>query len=178
MRNINKQTVPKPSQNPPKIDKKLKKSSKIVEKVQDGLRCVQKCEKKAKQPEKVRKIGPRPPQEEGHQNDDALRVPSSRGGEAPPKGGTMRALCEERLTRVGCRTPAHCDASRISAGVRLENLSQQGLISPNSARIWPQPIQKVLNPPKSLPKPSQNGPKLTPNRSRWPLGVYLGPMLY
>ena len=41
--------------------------------------------------EQVRKIGPRPPPEEVKQDVDALRVASSRGGEAPPKGGTMRA---------------------------------------------------------------------------------------
>ena len=43
--------------------------------------------------EKVRNMSPRPPPEEGNHFIDALRVPSSRGGEAPPKGGTVSPKC-------------------------------------------------------------------------------------
>ena len=85
------------------------------------------------------------------------------------------------FNHAGWRTPAHCDASRISAGVQLENLPQQGQIMPSISKICPLCVQKIQNPPKFLhkpsPKPSQNLPKASQNPSRSSLGAHFGPML-
>ena len=73
-------------------------------------------------------------------------------------------------------TPAHCDASRISAGVHFresalarrnhakhfQNLPTMCSKGPKSSKISPQP----------LPKPLQNPPKATPNPSRSPFGAH------
>ena len=78
-------------------------------------------------------------------------------------------------------TPAHCDASRISAGVHFresaparrnhakhfQNLPTMCSKGPKSSKISPQ----------TLPKPPQNPPKAIPNLSRSPLGAHFEPML-
>ena len=70
------------------------------------------------------------------------------------------------LTTLG-RTPAYCDASRISAGVLFRDcvaalfkfFNALPCSAPNSSKIHPKIGQ---NPPQNLPKPSQNGSKIDP----------------
>ena len=70
------------------------------------------------------------------------------------------------LTTLG-RTPAYCDASRISAGVLFRDcvaalfkfFNALPCSAPKSSKIHP----KIgPNPPQNLPKPSQNGSKIDP----------------
>ena len=67
------------------------------------------------------------------------------------------------------RTPAYCDASRVSAGVQVEDLPQQGCVSPDAFRACPQSLQNGVNPskilPKSIPNPSQIDPESIPKAS-------------
>ena len=79
------------------------------------------------------------------------------------------------------RTPAHCDASRISAGVQFIS---SAAARPNHAKHIQNlsiPCSKGSKsfqiPPQTLPKPSQNLSKATQNPSKRPLGAHLGPML-
>ena len=102
------------------------------------------------------------------------------------RGATLRRHSLEthvsyNLTRWRVRTPAHCDASRISAGVHFresaparrnhakhfQNLPTMCSKGPKSSKISPQ----------TLPKPLQNPPKATPNPSRSPFGAHFEPML-
>ena len=85
------------------------------------------------------------------------------------------------IQHAGGRTPAHCDASRISAGVHFresalarrnhakhfQNLPTMCSKGPKSFKISPQ----------TLPKPPQNPPKATPNPSTSPFGAHFEPML-
>ena len=80
------------------------------------------------------------------------------------------------FNHAGGGTPAHCDASRISAGVHFresalarrnhakhfQNLPTMCSKGPKSSKISPQ----------TLPKPLQNPPKATPNPSRSPFGAH------
>ena len=86
-------------------------------------------------------------------------------------------LCKGLSNHAGGRTPAHCDASRISAGVLFR--SYQAF--PKSAHylfIRSQILPKSsTNIPKILPKPSQNLPKSIQNRSKIDPKGLLDPIL-
>ena len=81
---------------------------------------------------------------------------------APPKG--MGRPEPNRLTHEGYETPAHCDASRISAGVHFRESAPAG---PNHAKHFlnlPTMCSKDFKSSQissqTLPKPSQNLPKI------------------
>ena len=106
-------------------------------------------------------------------------------GRSPSTGGlcvvTAVIVCGSSSNRQGGRTPAHCDASRISAGVQFIS---SAAARPNHAKHiqnLPIPCSKGSKsfqiPPQTLPKPSPNPPKATQNPSKRPLGAHLGPML-
>ena len=102
---------------------------------------------------------------------------------------------------AGGRDPAHCDASRISAGVQfissaaarpnhakhIPNLpirAKSCKAFPRSAHDLSKTSKSSQIPSKTLPKPDQIlpksfqiPPKITQNRSRRPLRAHLGPML-
>ena len=70
---------------------------------------------------------------------------------------------ESGIYHAGGWTPAYCDASRASAGVQVDDLSQQGCVSPEASRFGPQSFQNGVNPSQN---PSQIHPKSPPNRPR------------
>ena len=85
------------------------------------------------------------------------------------------------FNHAGGGTPAHCDASRISAGVHFR---ESALARRNHAKHFqnlPTMCSKGLKSsqisPQTLPKPSQNLPKASQNPSRSPLGAHFEPML-
>ena len=82
------------------------------------------------------------------------------------------------FNHAGGGTPAHCDASRISAGVQFIS----------SAAAWPNEAKHFQSLPitcskrpqilqNSSPNPPKTVPKATQNPSKRPLGAHLGPML-
>ena len=143
-------------------------------------RCAKKSPKRRPrglQERKNAKNEPKTPPKGAHPKVRRRRVPSSRRA-SPLQQENYGGLCDRRFnTRVGLGTPAYCDASRTSAGVLIENPSQQGQMIQSISKIcafFPEKAQNLRkssqNPPKSLPKSIQN-------RSRRPLGAHLGPML-
>ena len=84
--------------------------------------------KMRKNGEILRKSAKKTPNKEGNQNDDALRVPSSRRGEALPTGDLCVVVCGSSFTTRRGGTPAHWDAPRGFArqrgGPDIEELEQ------------------------------------------------------
>ena len=96
---------------------------------------------------------------------------------------TIISPYEVLVYHAGGRTPAHCDASRISAGVLFRDSAPAFFKSvnalpdspPNSFKIHP----KIgPNPPKTLPNPPEILPNPSQNRSRSFLGSHFGLLLY
>ena len=81
--------------------------------------------------EKLRKMAKNGPNKEGNQNDDALRVPSSRRGEALPTGDLCVVVCGSSFNTRRGGTPAHWDAPRGFArqrgGPDIEKLKQRNV---------------------------------------------------
>ena len=141
----------------------------------------QKSEKIAKICEKVQKMTKNGPNKERHQNDDALRVPSSRRGEALPTGDLCVITCGSIVQHAEGRTPAHWDAPRGFArqrggpdieklAHRCPNLHMRGRIQvQNQFTIVYQNFSKMD--PKSfqiLPKSYQIPPKIDPKSIQKP----------
>ena len=94
-----------------------------------------------------------------------------------PLLGIYQALKCPRKTSYhagGTGTPAHCDASRSSAGVLFRDSAPAFFkfvnappdSPPNSSKIHskigPNPPKTLPNPPEIFPNPSQNRPKIDP----------------
>ena len=101
-------------------------------------------------------------------------------GRSPANRRTMKKERGTSSNTLGW-TPAHCDASRISAGVQFIS---SAAARPNHAKHIQNlsiPCSKGSKPfqiaPQSLPKPSQNLSRATQNPSKRPLVGHLGPML-
>ena len=173
-----RKTIEKPSPNLPEIRPKLtknwEKSKKSVPENQDGVRCVQKDPKMRKKCEKWPNIAPRPTQKEHTQK--CCRSPL---GPVWPLLGIYQALQSLRIPSNHAggspRTPAHCDASRSSAGVLFRDCApaffqvrhRSSRFPPqfvqNPSQIWSKSSQDLpksaRNPPKSFAKSTQNRPE-------------------
>ena len=133
--------------------KNRKKSIKKAIMIQEAKQMRKKCEKMRKNPKNDPNMAPRSPQEEGRHFNGDLRVPLP--ADHLSWEIQVRVLWYT-IPHAGGRTPAHCDASRISAGVLFR-----------SYQAFPKSVQYLLirsqilpksfpNIPQILPKPSQN----------------------
>ena len=116
--------------------------------------------KMRKNGENLRKITKNGPNKEGNQNDDALRVPSSRRGEALPTGDLCVVVCGSSFNTRRGRDPR---ALGRSAGLR------ETARGPWHRRTWTKSAKPSQNPSKSIQKPSkpfENVPKTLPEPSK------------
>ena len=140
---------------------------------------VNKCEKNAIWEPTWSQLGlPKQKKTFTRRNPTGYATPSQRSF-APPKG--MGRPEPNHLTHVGHETPAHCDASRISAGVHFRESAPAGRNHAKHFQNLPTVCSKGPKSsqisPQTFPKPSQNLPKASQNPSRSPLGAHFGPML-
>ena len=103
------------SRNLPKSIQNLKKSKKIVKKMQDGARCAQKSKKIEQMRKNCEKVAQDPPKR------SVLKTSAGRAMPCLESDRTKIGPLRTRSNYAGGGTPAHCDAERISAGVLFRN---------------------------------------------------------